>query len=75
MEIWETWKLGKLEVWRLGNLEKALEPIYGPILGAYRKRFGNPGSLEARKPRDLAAGRPRSLGRVAKRIRDHPRTL
>ena len=30
---------------------------YKPILGAYRKRFGNPGGLEARESRGLEARR------------------
>ena len=66
LEIQEAWKLGNLEVWRLGGLEagktgglEARRPggkqqsSYEPILGAYRKRFGNPGGLETKEPRGL----------------------
>ena len=68
LQIQEALKLGNLEVWRLGGLEagktgglEARRPggvqqsSYESILGAYRKRFGNPGSLEATEPRGLEA--------------------
>ena len=57
LEIQEAWKLGNLDVWRNGGLEEEQQRTYDPILGAYRKRFGNPGGLETRKPRGLEARR------------------
>ena len=60
LEIQEAWKLGNLEVWRLGGLGEALDHL-GSILEAYRKRFGNPGGLEVREPKGLEAGKPQSL--------------
>ena len=66
MLVWKAWKLGNLEVGRLGGLEagktgglEARRPgglqqgTYGFILGAYRKRFGNPGGLETRETREV----------------------
>ena len=63
-------KLGNLEVWRLGSLG-VLTTRY-TIPGAYRKRFGNPGGLEAREPRGLEA---RRLGGGADDLREHPGSL
>ena len=37
--------------------EEEQQSCYESILGAYRKRFGNPGGLETRKPRGLEARR------------------
>ena len=84
LEIQEAWKPRNLEVWRLGGLEagktgglEARRPgglqqtTYEVILGAYRKRFGNPGGLETTEPRSLEA-RIDVGARVPMR---HPRTL
>ena len=71
LESQEAWKLGNLEDWRLGGLEAGKtvgldarrpggvqQSSYSTILGAYKKRFGNPGGLETREPRDLEARGP-----------------
>ena len=70
LEIQEAWNLGNLEVWRPGGLGEGKtgglqtgrpggtqQSSYESILGAYRKRFGNPGGLETREPRGLETRR------------------
>ena len=51
----EARKTGSLEAGRPGGVQQR---TYERILGAYRKRFGNPGGLETREPRGLETRRP-----------------
>ena len=58
LEIQEAWKLGNLEVWRLGGLGAVLT-TQDTIPGAYRLRFGN---QEAWKLGNLEVWRLGGLG-------------
>ena len=57
LEIQEAWKLGNLEVWRLGGLGEALDHLTDHP-GSLQKEVWKPGGLEAREPRGLEARRP-----------------